>query len=94
MALDILMNLAGVIAFLNVALVLALAGLYLQSWRRLHSSLSIALVSFAVLFLVQNAVIIIFWFEFYTATAAAPYLVAINAMESLALANLVRITWR
>jgi hypothetical protein len=94
MAFDVLMNLAGVIAFINVALVLVLAGLYLQSWRNLHSSLSVALVSFAVLFLVQNAVIIIFWFEFYTATAAAPYLVTINAMESLALGNLLRVTWR
>lgn len=93
MAFDVLMNAAGVLAFLNVALVLVLAALYFQSWRKLRSSLSVALVSFAVLFLIQNAVIIVFWFEFYTATAAAPYLVTINAMESLALANLVRITW-
>ncbi len=95
MAFDIFwMNVAAVFAFVNVALVLVLIGLYFQSWRRLRSSLSVALMSFAVFFLIQNAVIILFWYVFYTAAAAAPYLVAINLMESLALANLVRITWR
>ncbi len=95
MAFDIFwMNVAAVFAFLNVSFVLILIALYFQSWRRLRSSLSVALMSFAVFFLVQNAVIIVFWYVFYTAVAAAPYLVAINAMESLALANLLRITWR
>ncbi len=94
MAFDIFwMNVAAVFAFLNVALVVVLTALYFQSWRKLRSSLSVALMSFAIFFLVQNAIIILFWYEFYTAAAAAPYLVAINALESIALANLVRITW-
>jgi hypothetical protein len=95
MAFDIFwMNVAAVFAFANVALVLLLIGFYFQSWRKMRSSLSVALMSFAVFFLIQNGVIIVFWYVFYTAAAAAPYLVAINAMESLALANLVRVTWK
>ncbi len=102
MAFDIFwMNVAAVFAFLNVAFVLVLLALYFQSWRRVHSSLSVALMSFAAFFLIQNAVIVVFWYVLYglvpaaqdIVVAAAPYLVAINALESLALANLVRITW-
>ncbi|MDA4118990.1 MAG: hypothetical protein OK436_00185 [Thaumarchaeota archaeon] len=103
MAFDIFwMNVAAVFAFLNVAFVLLLVVFYFQSWRRVRSSLSLSLMSFALFFLIQNGVIIVFWYVLYglvpaaqaTVEAAAPYLVAVNASESLGLANLVRITWR
>lgn len=95
------MNVAAVFAFLNVAMVLALVALYFQSWRRVRSALTAGLMLFALFFLVQNAVIIIFWFVLYglvpqaqaIVEAAAPYLTAINALESVALGNLLRITW-
>jgi len=102
MAFDIFwMNVAAVFAFANVAIVFVLLGLYFQSWRKLHSSLTIALMTFAAFFLMQNAVIIFFWFVLYglvpsaqsIVIAAAPYLTAINALESVALANLLRVTW-
>ncbi len=102
MAFDIFwMNIAAIFAFLNVAMVVVLLGLYLQSWRKLHSSISIALTTFAGFFLVQNLVIIVFWLILYSivptardvVTAAAPYLTAINALESVALANLLRVSW-
>ncbi|HZW85350.1 MAG TPA: hypothetical protein VFE91_05555 [Nitrososphaerales archaeon] len=102
MAFDIFwMNVAAIFAFLNVAIVLALMGLYLQSWRKLHSSLSVALTTFAGFFLVQNLVIIVFWLILYSivptahdiVVSAAPYLTAINALESIGLANLLRVTW-
>ena len=102
MAFDIFwMNVAAVFAFLNVAFVLVLVTLYVQSWRRIRSSISLALISFAVFFLIQNLVIIVFWYVLYglvpaaqgIVVAAAPYLVAINALETLGLANLVRVTW-
>jgi len=103
MAFDILwMNVAAVFGFLNVAFVILLVAFYFQSWRRVRSSLSLSLMSFAIFFLIQNGVIIVFWYVLYglvpsaqaIVVAAAPYLVAINALESLALANLVRVTWR
>lgn len=95
------MNVAAVFAFLNVAMVLALIAMYFQSWRKVRSSMTAGLILFALFFLVQNAVIIVFWFILYgivpeaqaIVEAAAPYLTAINALESVALANLVRITW-
>jgi hypothetical protein len=95
------MNVAAVFAFINVAFVLLLIGLYFQSWRRIHSSLSMSLMTFAGFFLVQNLVIIIFWFVLYglvpqaeaVVQGAAPYLTAINALEAIGLGNLVRVTW-
>ena len=102
MAFDIFwMNVAAIFAFLNVAIVLTLMGLYLQSWRKLRSSLSVALTTFAGFFLVQNLVIIVFWLILYSivpsahdiVVSAAPYLTAINGLESIGLANLLRVTW-
>jgi len=95
------MNVAAVFAFLNVALVLVLIGLYFQSWRKMRSALSVSLMTFAIFFLVQNLVIIVFWFVLYglvpqaqdIVVAAAPYLTAINALETIGLGNLVRVTW-
>ena len=103
MAFDILwMNVAAVFAFVNLALVLGLIALYLQSWRRVPSSLTVGLIVFACFFLIQNFVIIVFWYVLYglvasaqaIVTGAAPYLTVINAMESAALVNLLRITWQ
>jgi len=95
------MNVAAVFAFVNVAFVLLLIGLYFQSWRRMRSSLSMSLMTFAGFFLIQNLVIIVFWFVLYglvpqaqsVVEGAAPYLTAINALESIGLGNLVRVTW-
>jgi uncharacterized membrane protein (Fun14 family) len=95
------MDMAAVFALLNVAFVLSLLALYVQSWRRYHSSVSVGLMTFSVFFLVQNAVIIVFWSLLYglvpsaqdIVSTAAPYLTAINALESVALGNLLRITW-
>src|SRR5713226_6323801 len=95
------MNVAAVFAFVNVALVFILIGLYYQSWRRLRSTFTISLMIFAVFFLVQNLVIIVFWYALYglvpaaqgIVVAAAPYLVLINLMQSVGLGNLVRVKW-
>ncbi|TMP99611.1 MAG: hypothetical protein E6K99_04345 [Thaumarchaeota archaeon] len=95
------MNVAAVFAIVNVALVFLLLGLYYQSWRRLRSTFTISLMIFAVFFLVQNLVIIVFWYALYglvpaaedIVLAAAPYLVVINLLQSVGLGNLVRVTW-
>ena len=102
MAFDIFwMNVAAVFAIVNVALVFLLLGLYYQSWRRLRSTFTISLMIFAVFFLVQNLVIIVFWYALYglvpaaegIVVAAAPYLVLINLTQTVGLGNLVRVTW-
>jgi uncharacterized membrane protein len=103
MAFDIFwMNVAAVFALLNVALVAILGALYYQSWRRLKSGTTISLITVAVFFLLQNLVIVIFWYTLYglvpaaqsIVVAAAPYLVLINFLETIALGNLVRLTWK
>lgn len=106
MAFDIFwMNVAAIFAFANVGLVFLLVAFYFQSWRRIKSSISASLIIFAVFFLVQNFVIIVFWLVLYglapqaplaltIVEGGAPYLVAINALETIGLGNLVRITWK
>lgn len=103
MAFDIFwMNVAAIFALANVALVLILVAVYYKSWRRVPSSLTLGLVIFAGFFLLQNFVIVVFWYVLYglvpsaqaVVEGAAPYLTVINAAESVALANLVWITWK
>ncbi len=101
MAFDILwMNVAAVFALANVALVLILLSVYIQSWMKLRTGFAMGLVLFAFFFLIQNAIIVVFWYILYSLVpaaqsiviAAAPYLVLINLAETFALGNLVRIT--
>jgi hypothetical protein len=95
------MNVAAVFAFFNIAVVVVLIVLYLQTWRRMRSSLTMGLILFSVFFLVQNTVIVVFWLVLYglvpsaqdIVVSAAPYLTAINALEAIGLANLLRVTW-
>ncbi len=103
MAFDIFwMNVAAVFAVANVLLVLLLIAVYFQSWKKIRSSLAASLIIFAAFFLVQNVVIIVFWYVLYglvpeaqaIVVGAAPYLALINFFESAALGNLVRISWR
>jgi len=92
------MNVAAVFALVNVGLVGVLIYAYTQIWRVFHSNFTVSLLVFAGFFLVQNFVIIVFWFVLYTTVsepivqAAAPYLTAVNASEAVALAMLARST--
>lgn len=94
------MNVAAVFALLNVVFVLLLIFAYVQSWRKVRSGFTASLILFAVFFLVQNLVVIIFWYVLYTTAAeavviaASPYLASVNAAEALGLALLTRSTWR
>ena len=94
------MNVAAVFAFVNVALVGLLIYAYVDSWRKIRSGFTVSLIVFSVFFLVQNLVIIVFWYVLYTTVsvpvveAAAPYLTAVNAVEALGLGMLTRTTWR
>jgi hypothetical protein len=73
---------------------------YLQNLRLIKSYFTLGLVLVASLFIVQNIVIVVFWFNLYSAgsaikdivDAAAPYLFAINGAQSAGLAVLLWIT--
>lgn len=94
------MNVAAVFAFINVAFVALLIYAYADSWRKVKSNFTASLTVFAVFFLIQNLVIIVFWYVLYTTVAepvvvaAAPYLTAVNAAEAIGLGLLTRSTWR
>jgi hypothetical protein len=96
------MNIAAVFALANVVFVALLIYAYVESWRNVRSSFTVSLIVFAAFFLIQNLVIIVFWYWLYglvpaaqsTVEAAAPYLTAVNAMEAVALGSLTRLTWK
>ena|ERR1022692_1604387 len=94
------MNVAAIFAIVNVVLVALLTYAYIQSWRQVRSGFTASLIVFSVFFLVQNFVIIVFWYVLYSTLsmpiveAAAPYLTAVNAAEAVGLGMLTRTTWK
>jgi hypothetical protein len=96
----LMMDIAAVFAFINVALVLMLVLMYLEIWRKFRSRIAVPLILFGCFFLVQNIVIIVFWYYLYMLVpsaqdfvlSAAPYLMVVNLTETIALANLVRVS--
>jgi len=96
------MNVAAIFALANVALVILLIYAYAQSWKKFRSTFTTSLVVFAVFFLLQNVVIVVFWYYLYSLVAsaqplveaAAPYLVVVNAMETVGLGSLTATTWK
>jgi predicted ferric reductase len=95
------MNMAAIFALANIVLIALLLGLYYQSWRKIHSRFTASLCIFAVFFLIQSTVVVVFWFTLYSyapdaqklVLTAAPYLVLITGLETIGLGNIVRITW-
>ena len=92
--------LAAVVAFVNIAMTLAVLGIYLGTFRKIRSSFTMGLVLFASFFVVLNLAILVFWLFLYQ-NAAAPlvdqasfYMLLVNLGEALALANLLRVSWK
>lgn len=91
---------AAAAALTNIGLLGAIMVTYVQNMRLIKSYFTSGLVLVASLFIVQNIVIVIFWFNLYMAgpaikdivDAAAPYLFAINIAQSGGLAVLLWIT--
>lgn len=96
------MNIAAVFALVNVVFVVLLIYAYIDCWRKIRSNFTVSLIVFAAFFLIQNLIIVVFWYFLYTLVAsaqplvesAAPYLVAVNAMETIGLGSLTRTTWK
>jgi hypothetical protein len=92
--------LAAVAAFANIAMTLALLGIYLGTYRRIKSSFTMGLVLFGSFFVVLNLAILLFWLFLYQNSAASLvdqasfYMLIVNVGEALALANLLRVTWK
>jgi len=98
---DFMLAAAGA-AITNIGLLAVIVATYVQNARLIKSYFTYGLILVASLFIIQNIVIVIFWFNLYTAgpsiksivDAAAPYLFAINAAQSVGLAILLWITRR
>jgi len=89
-------------AFLNIGLLVVAIFTYLQNWRVIRSYYTSGLVLVAGLLLIQNIVIVLFWFTLYmddkalmmSADMVAHYLFAINVIQTIGLSVLVWITRR
>ncbi len=87
-------------AFVNIAMTLVLLGIYLGTYRKIRSSFTMGLVLFGMFFVVLNLAILVFWLFLYQNSAAALvdqasfYMLLVNIGEALALANLLRVTWK
>ncbi len=98
---DFMLGAAGA-AFANVVLLAAIIFTFIQNLRFVKSYFTIGLVLVASLFMVQNIVIVVFWFNLYFAgqaiknivDTAAPYLFIINLAQTCGLAVLLWISRR
>lgn len=97
---DIWIYVSAVFALLNTALIIILLWLYSMSFRRIRSTFTVGLLLFVFFFLIQNVVIIIFWYQLFSMAPSAasivdafsPYMTAVNVVETVALLSLVRVS--
>ena len=93
---------SAIVAFANIAMTLALLAIYLGTYGKVKSSFTLGLVLFGSFFVVLNLAILVFWlFLFQNVSSAATfvdqastYMLLVNVGEALALANLLRVTWK
>jgi hypothetical protein len=89
-------------AITNIGLLGAVIFTYVQNLRLIKSYFTVGLVFVVSLFIVQNIVIVVFWFNLYIAgpaiknivDAAAPYLFFINFAQTCGLSVLLWISRR
>jgi len=94
--------LSAAAAFADIGLVLGLLILYGQSYRKVRSPFTLGLLLFGIFLVVLLIAILGFWlFLFTNVTAAEPFvetasmwLFIVNAAMAVALANLLRVTWK
>ena len=91
---------AAIAALTNIGLLGCIITIYVQNTRLLKSYFTYGLVLVASLFMLQNIVIVIFWFNLYLAgpaiknivDSASLYLFFINLSQSIGLAVLLWIS--
>ncbi len=95
---------SAAVAFANIAMTLVLLGIYTDTYRKVRSSFTMGLLLFGGFFVVLNLAILVFWlflFENFDSPTlggfvdqASVYMLLVNIGEALALANLLRVTWK
>ncbi len=94
--------LSAAAAFVDIALVVGLLVLYGQSHRKVRSPFTLGLLLFGGFLLILLVAVLGFWLFLFTSVAAAAtfvetaslWLFLINAAMAVALANLLRVTWK
>jgi len=93
---------SAIVAFVNITMTLALLAIYLGTYRKVKSSFTMGLVLFGTFFVVLNLAILVFWLFLFENVSSAgtlvdqasTYMLLVNVGEALALANLLRVTWK
>ncbi len=95
---------AAAVAFLNIAMTLVLLGIYTSTYRKVKSSFTLGLLLFGTFFVLLNLAVLVFWLFLYQSSTsttlqgfvdqASLYMLLLNIGEALALANLLRVTWK
>ena len=95
---------SAAVAFVNIAMTLALLAIYVGTYRKIKSSFTLGLVLFGSFFVILNLSILVFWLFLFqnvnvsSATSlvdqASFYMLLVNVGEALALSNLLRVTWK
>jgi hypothetical protein len=95
---------SAAVAFVNIAMTLALLAIYIGTYRKIRSSFTLGLVLFGSFFVILNLSILVFWLFLFqnvnvsSATSlvdqASFYMLLVNIGEALALSNLLRVTWK
>ena len=93
---------SAVVAIANIAMTIALLAIYLGTYQKVKSSFTMGLVLFGSFFVVLNLAILVFWLFLFENVSSAgtlvdqasTYMLLVNVGEALALANLLRVTWK
>jgi len=95
---------SAIVAFANIAMTLVLLGLYTGTYRKIKSSFTMGLLLFGTFFVLLNLAILVFWLFLFQNFGSAQlgsfveqaslYMFFVNLGEALALANLLRVTWK
>ncbi len=95
---------SAAVAFANIAMTLTLLGIYTDTYRKVRSSFTMGLLLFGSFFVVLNLAILVFWLFLFQnfdsptlgsfVDQASTYMLLVNVGEALALANLLRVTWK
>ena len=95
---------SAIVAFANITMTIVLLSLYTGTYRKIRSSFTMGLLLFGTFFVVLNLAILVFWlflFQNFEVSGlegfvdqASVYMFFVNLGEALALANLLRVTWK
>ena len=98
MELNLWITVASGLAGLNVLLLAALSFVWLRNYRQFGSPLVLGLLAFAVVMLVENLGAIYFSLSmamlYATDPMAQQFVIALRALETVALAVLTYVTWQ